>query len=76
MRHSLQERTEIVGGPPDIETGFTIEINPSALCFDLMKVNFDGPTLRLTADFSVSESLLTQTCNWVEFTEKSQSKIQ
>jgi hypothetical protein len=31
----------------------------TALCFNLLKVNFDGPDLKLTANFSVSESLAT-----------------
>ncbi|KAF8151234.1 hypothetical protein K438DRAFT_1778748 [Mycena galopus ATCC 62051] len=64
MRHSKSHGTRLLG---------SIEID-RAFCFDLTKVNSDGPTLRLTADFSVSESLHTQRYKGIEVLG-SQSKI-
>jgi hypothetical protein len=59
----------------DIENWSTFENNDTvAFCLDLMKVNFDGPTLRLTADFSVSEPTLNRAYNRIEILE-SHSKI-
>lgn len=60
----------------DVENWSKVENTDSlAFCFNLTKVNLDGPTLRLAADFSVSGSILMQTYNRIEFL-KSQSKIQ
>jgi tetratricopeptide (TPR) repeat protein len=62
-------KTEIVRVPLILRIGPHLRTMIVAFCFDLMKVNFDGPTLRLTAEFSVSESMLNQAYHGIEILE-------
>ncbi|KAJ7815149.1 CHAT domain-containing protein [Mycena leptocephala] len=66
MRHSKSLGTRLLGS---IEMGRGEALTYGEIRNYLMKVNFDGPTLRLTADFSVSEPTLNRAYKRIEILE-------